>query len=401
MARHRAPGYQLITGRLRYRLLLGLWYLAAPLLASADTAETASKQRDTQEQITVLEADIVATQIRLTEQSAARDALQVSLRDTERLISQTDAQLSNLTVKRSALSQQIAALQREGTELQTQQAELEQAMAMGIQQLWLLHQGGGLRVWLGDEHPDDIARHLAYYQLVLTAQKDTVTRYEAGLKILENNASALQAAEREATQQTTAIAGLLEQLTTQQAQRGETIARLNDQLENDQQRLAVLAENKRNLDTLLAKLALAAPSAPIKRTPFSEATNSLAMPVNGKPSNRFGAKRNTDIRWQGWLIPAPQGEPVSAIFDGHIIFSDWLRGQGLIIVIDHGEGWLSLYAQNHSLLRGEGEFVRQGDIIAKVGASGGSERTGLYFEMRQKGKPIDPADWIQRSARQR
>jgi septal ring factor EnvC (AmiA/AmiB activator) len=401
MARHRAPGYQLITGRLRYRLLLGLWYLAAPLLASADTAETASKQRDTQEQITVLEADIVATQIRLTEQSAARDALQVSLRDTERLISQTDTQLSNLTVKRSALSQQIAALQREGTGLQTQQAELEQAMAMGIQQLWLLHQGGGLRVWLGDEHPDDIARHLAYYQLVLTAQKDTVTRYEAGLKILENNASALQAAEREATQQTTAIAGLLEQLTTQQAQRGETIARLNDQLENDQQRLAVLAENKRNLDTLLAKLALAAPSAPIKRTPFSEATNSLAMPVNGKPSNRFGAKRNTDIRWQGWLIPAPQGEPVSAIFDGHIIFSDWLRGQGLIIVIDHGEGWLSLYAQNHSLLRGEGEFVRQGDIIAKVGASGGSERTGLYFEMRQKGKPIDPADWIQRSARQR
>ena len=401
MARHRVPRYQLITGRLRYRLLLGLWYLAAPLLASADTAETASKQRDTQEQITVLEADIVATQIRLTEQSAARDALQVSLRDTERLISQTDTQLSNLTVKRSVLSQQIAALQREGTELQTQQAELEQAMAMGIQQLWLLHQGGGLRVWLGDEHPDDIARHLAYYQLVLTAQKDTVTRYEAGLKILENNASALQAAEREATQQTTAIAGLLEQLTTQQAQRGETIARLNDQLENDQQRLAVLAENKRNLDTLLAKLALAAPSAPMKRTPFSEATNSLAMPVNGKPSNRFGAKRNTDIRWQGWLIPAPQGEPVSAIFDGHIIFSDWLRGQGLIIVIDHGEGWLSLYAQNHSLLRGEGEFVRQGDIIAKVGASGGSERTGLYFEMRQKGKPIDPADWIQRSARQR
>ena len=401
MARHRVPRYQLITGRLRYRLLLGLWYLAAPLLASADTAETASKQRDTQEQITVLETDIVATQIRLTEQSAARDALQVSLRDTERLISQTDTQLSNLTVKRSALSQQIAALQREGTELQTQQAELEQAMAMGIQQLWLLHQGGGLRVWLGDEHPDDIARHLAYYQLVLTAQKDTVTRYEAGLKILENNASALQAAEREATQQTTAIAGLLEQLTTQQAQRGETIARLNDQLENDQQRLAVLAENKRNLDTLLAKLAFAAPSAPMKRTPFSEATNSLAMPVNGKPSNRFGAKRNTDIRWQGWLIPAPQGEPVSAIFDGHIIFSDWLRGQGLIIVIDHGEGWLSLYAQNHSLLRGEGEFVRQGDIIAKVGASGGSERTGLYFEMRQKGKPIDPADWIQRSARQR
>jgi septal ring factor EnvC (AmiA/AmiB activator) len=400
MARHRVPRYQAIIRRRWCELSIGLWCLAAPLLAPAGTTDTALKQKETQQQITVLQADIVATQIRLSEQSAARDALQASLRDNERLISKTDTQLSKLTVKRSALSQQITALQREDAALQAQQTELEQAMAMGIQQLWLLHQGGGLRVWLGDERPDDIARHLAYYQLVLTAQKDTVTRYEAGLKTLEGNASALQAAEREATQQTAAIAVLLDQLTAQQAQRGQTIARLNDQLENDQQRLAVLKEDKKNLNALLAKLPLATQSAPINQTRFSEASSTLTMPVSGKPNNRFGARRNTDIRWQGWLIPAPQGEPVSAIFDGHIIFSDWLRGQGLIIVIDHGEGWLSLYAQNHSLLRSEGDYVRQGDIIAKVGASGGSDQTGLYFEIRQKGEPVDPADWIQRSAPQ-
>ena len=398
MARHRVPRYPPTTGQLCFRLLLGLCYLSTPLLTFADTAE---KQKETREQITVLQADIAATQIRFSEQSAARDALQASLRDTERLISNTDTQLSNLTAKRSALSQQISALQNEGATLQIQQAELEQTMAMGIQQLWLLHQGGGLRVWLSEERPDDIARHLAYYQLVLTAQKDTVTRYEEGLKTIENNAIALQKEEREATQQTTATAELLDQLTSHQAQRGQTIARLNDQLKNDQQRLAVLAEDKKNLDALLTELALATQSAPLNRSPFSEASSTLAMPVNGEPSNRFGARRNTDIRWQGWLIPAPQGEPVSAIFDGHIIFSDWLRGQGLIIVIDHGEGWLSLYAQNHSLLRGEGEFVRQGDIIAKVGASGGNERTGLYFEIRQKGDPVDPGDWIQQSAPQR
>ena len=398
MARHRVPRYQAVARQLWYHLLLGLCYLTAPLLATADTA---SKQRETREQIIVLETDIVATQMRLTEQSAARDALQASLRDTERLISKTDTQLSDLMAKQSGLSRQITALQREGNELQNQQAELEQAMARGIQQLWLLHQGGGLRVWLGEERPDDIARHLAYYQLVLTAQKNTVTRYEAGLEVLEKNAIALQEAEREATQQTTTIAGLLNQLTTQQAQRKKTIAQLNDQVKNDQQRLTVLAEDKKNLDTLLAKLSLTTQGAPTNQTPFSEASSTLTMPVNGKPSNRFGARRNTDIRWQGWLIPAPQGEPVSAIFDGQIIFSDWLRGQGLIIIIDHGEGWLSLYSQNHSLLRGEGEFVRQGDIIAKVGASGGNERTGLYFEIRQKGDPVDPGDWIQQSAPQR
>ena len=400
MARHRVPRYQTTTMQRWQRLLIGLCYLATPLLVSAETADTATKQKDTREQITHLQADIVATQIRLTEQSAVRDSLQDSLRDTERLISKTDTQLTSLAAKRAALTKQMVVLQREGTELQSQQAELEKAMALGIQQLWLLHQGGGLRIWLGDERPDDIARHLAYYQLVLTAQKATVTRYEEGLTTLENNAIALQKAQKEASEQTDAIADLLEQLTSQKTQREQTIAQLNDQLKTDQQRLAVLAEDEKNLNTLLAELSLTTQSAPINQTPFSESKSALTMPVNGKPSNRFGARRNTDLRWRGWLIPAAQGEPVSAIFDGHIIFSDWLRGQGLVIVIDHGEGWLSLYAQNHSLLRGAGDRVSKGEMIAKVGASGGGERAGLYFEIRQSGEPVDPADWIQRSAPQ-
>lgn len=400
MARHRVPRYQTTTMQHWQRLLIGLCYLATPLLVSAETADTATKQKDTREQITHLQADIVATQIRLAEQSAVRDSLQDSLRDTERLISKTDTQLTSLAAKRAALAKQMVVLQREGTELQSQQAELEKAMALGIQQLWLLHQGGGLRIWLGDERPDDIARHLAYYQLVLTEQKATVTRYEEGLTTLENNALALQKAQKEASEQTDAIADLLEQLTSQKTQREQTIAQLNDQLKTDQQRLAVLAEDEKNLNTLLAELSFTTQSAPVNQTPFSESKSALTMPVNGKPSNRFGARRNTDLRWRGWLIPAAQGEPVSAIFDGHIIFSDWLRGQGLVIVIDHGEGWLSLYAQNHSLLRGAGDRVSKGEMIAKVGASGGGERAGLYFEIRQSGEPVDPADWIQRSAPQ-
>ena len=360
MARHRVPRYQPVARQLWYQLLLAVCYLTAPLPASADTA---SKQRETREQITVVEADIIATQIRLTEQSAAIDALQASLRDTERLIGKTDTQLSDLTAKQSALSQQITALQREGSELQNQQSELERAMAKGIQQLWLLHQGGGLRVWLGEERPDDIARHLAYYQLVLTAQKDTVTRHEAGLEVLENNAVALQEAKREATQQTAAIAGLLDQLTTQQAQRRETIAQLNGQVENDQQRLTVLAEDKKNLDTLLAKLSLTTQGAPTNQTSFSEASSTLTMPVNGKPSNRFGARRNTDIRWQGWLIPAPQGEPVSAIFDGQIIFRIGYaaKGSSLLSTMERG-GFRSIHTTIAC-------FAAKGSLCVKVTSS--------------------------------
>ena len=142
--------------------------------------------------------------------------------------------------------------------------------------------------------------------------------------------------------------------------------------------------------------AVAAAAPPEPRMPFADAQGTLVMPVVGTLKNRYGARRNADIRWRGWLIAADQGEPVRAVHGGDIIYADWLRGQGLLMVVDHGEGWLSLYAQNHSLLRGVGDRVSAGDIIAKAGASGGSETSGLYFEIRHRGVPVDPGEWIRR-----
>ena len=120
------------------------------------------------------------------------------------------------------------------------------------------------------------------------------------------------------------------------------------------------------------------------------------MPVAGTLTNLFGARRNEDIRWRGWLIEAEEGEPVHAIHDGEIIYADWLRGQGLLMVLDHGDGWLSLYAQNHSLLRGIGDLVGSRDIIARAGSSGGRQTSGVYFEIRHRGQPVDPGEWIRR-----
>ena len=96
------------------------------------------------------------------------------------------------------------------------------------------------------------------------------------------------------------------------------------------------------------------------------------------------------------MIPAEEGTAIRAVHAGLVIYADWLRGQGLLIVIDHQDGWLTLYAQNHSLMRAVGESVMAGDVIARAGASGGQEMTGLYFEIRQQGEPVDPAEWIRR-----
>ena len=185
-------------------------------------------------------------------------------------------------------------------------------------------------------------------------------------------------------------------LAAQRASRQRTLQAINAQVSTDEQQLAKLKADQQRLNQLFEELVSVTP-APIPATvPFAERKGALVMPVSGVPSNRFGARRNADIRWQGWLIPAEEGTAIRAVHAGLVIYADWLRGQGLLIVIDHQDGWLTLYAQNHSLMRAVGESVMAGDVIARAGASGGQEMTGLYFEIRQQGEPVDPAEWIRR-----
>ncbi len=110
---------------------------------------------------------------------------------------------------------------------------------------------------------------------------------------------------------------------------------------------------------------------------------------------RFGQKRERgDLRWQGWLIPADRGSSVRSVHYGRVIYADWLRGQGLLTIVDHGDGWMSLYGHNESLLKETGEWVAPGEVIARVGSSGGATEPALYFEIRSGGTPVNPANWI-------
>ena len=266
----------------------------------------------------------------------------------------------------------------------------------------MLQQGGGFRVWLGDQNPEDVARNLAYFEALIEAQQQTIAEYELGLEAVEQNRSRIAQAQTALQEQAAAAAATKATLTDQRATRQSTLTRISQRVQDDQQRLSMLERDQARLNALLDELeALAAASSPVvaqpeAQLPFADTQGALSMPMAGKLTNRYGARRNADIRWRGWLITADEGEPVRAVHGGDIIYADWLRGQGLLIVIDHGEGWLSLYAQNHSLLRGVGDRVSAGDIIAKAGASGGNETSGLYFEIRPRGEPVDPGEWIRR-----
>ena len=351
----------------------------------------------TSEQIEALRAEITVIQARLASQESERDALQDALREAEVQIGELDRQLGALSQERRALQQELNALDAEGEQLRQAQRQRTDTIDASIQQLWLLQQGGGFRVWLGDQNPQDVARNLAYFQTLIEAQQQMIAEYELGLEAIAENRSRTTQAETALRERAAATEATKTTLTDQRATRQATLAQISQQVQDDQQRLNVLERDQARLNALLGELeAVAAATPPEPRMPFADAQGTLAMPVSGTLKNRYGARRNADIRWRGWLIAADEGEPVRAVHGGDIIYADWLRGQGLLMVVDHGEGWLSLYAQNHSLLRGVGDRVSAGDIIAKAGASGGSETSGLYFEIRHRGEPVDPAVWIRR-----
>ena len=366
-------------------------------LTAAAWAQSPDTLDQTSEQIEALRAEISVIQARLASQESERDALQDALREAEVQIGELDRQLGALGQERRALQQELNALDEEGEHLRQAQRQRTDTIDTSIQQLWLLQQGGGFRVWFGDQNPQDVARNLAYFQTLIEAQQQMIADYGLGLEAIAENRSRISQAETALREQASATEVTKTTLTDQRATRQATLAQISQQLQDDQQRLNVLQRDQARLNALLGELeAVAAAAPPEPRMPFADAQGILVMPLVGTLKNRYGARRNADIRWRGWLIAADQGEPVRAVHGGDIIYADWLRGQGLLMVVDHGEGRLSLYAQNHSLLRGVGDRVSAGDIIAKAGASGGSETSGLYFEIRYRGEPVDPGAWIRR-----
>jgi len=371
-------------------------------LSVATWAQSPNTLDQTSEQIKALRAEISVIQARLASQESERDTLQDALREAEVKIGELDRELGALNQERRALKQELTALDAEGEQLRDAQRQRANTIDVSIQELWVLQQGGGFRVWLGDQNPEDVARNLAYFQTLIEAQQQTIAEYELGLEAVEQNRSRIAQAQTALREQATAAAATKATLTDQRATRQSTLTLISQRVQDDQQRLSALERDQARLNALLDELeALAAASSPVvtppeAQLPFADTQGALSMPMAGKLTNRYGARRNADIRWRGWLITADEGEPVRAVHGGDIIYADWLRGQGLLIVIDHGEGWLSLYAQNHSLLRGVGDRVSAGDIIAKAGASGGNETSGLYFEIRHRGEPVDPSEWIRR-----
>ena len=382
-----------------HRLCRYLCHCLIVCSTGASLAQDVSQEAATQAQIDNLRDEISAIEARIEQREAEKNALQEALRGVEERIGQLDKQNETLQRTLSETRSAIEVLQRQQFELEDKRDRHEEQLVVDIRHLWSMGRGDGLQVLFSEQSPHQMALNLTYFRYLSEHRYDLIHQYQDLIRALEDNLTAQQTAQSVLETQQVALAQQRDALAIAIAQRQATLAALGQEQVADEVRISALRADLARLAELLEALreTLADLETPAFYKPFAEARGELAAPISGRPSNRFGAARGqSDMRWGGWLIPSAEGTPVRAVHHGRVVYADWLRGQGLLLIIDHGEGWLTLYSHNRSLRREVGDWVQPGDTIATVGASGGANQPALYFEIRKDGDPVNPQGWIKR-----
>ena len=273
----------------------------------------------------------------------------------------------------------------------------QQEISRQLQTAYQMGRQSQVKVLLNQEQPHTLARAMAYHQYITEARNQRIDEYIELVTQIDEIEPQIVATTQALSDAKQSLDTQLAELNSQNRQRKNTLAKLNAAITSDDQKLKQLDKNRKELERLLTTLEEAVANLDIPTADFQDFANTkgkLSWPVDGKLGNRFGNLRNGGpLRWQGVMIRANEGTPVRAIHHGRVVYADWFRGSGLLLIIDHGDGFMSLYAHNQSLHREVGEWVTTNDIISTVGNSGGQNRAALYFEIRQQGKPTNPTTW--------
>lgn len=327
-----------------------------------------------------------------------RDSVQHQLREAE-------TRISELTRERRQLKKDTKQAETRLQRLEKEQAEL--AKEKRVQLRWLVktvrasYQSGReerLKLILNQQKPERIARLLRYQEYFQRARTDRLTDLEDELVELRRVAHEVADARADLLDRRTALARSQDQLEQAAREREATLAKLERSVDQRGDDLEQLRSDQQRLEKLLAEMERSMPEvAPAERgTPFEKLTGELPWPVPGKVLTSFNSPREGALRWEGVVLAADEGTPVRAIHPGRVVFADWMRGYGLLIIVDHGGGYLTLYGYNQSLLRDVGEWVAVGDTLALAGQSGGHNRNALYFEIRRRGEVVNPTRWCDR-----
>lgn len=332
-----------------------------------------------------------------------------ALRESERAISNINRKLSILASQQRVADQKLGKLQDQQQQLNSDIAGQQTLLGKLLYQQYLGGKQEYLKLILNNQDPNQVTRDLQYYQ--------HIARNRATLLAdLRNDLAELDAIGIEAREQRTELESLRSEQAVQKKTlekeknaRKQMLSKISMQLRKQRRQINRLQRDENRLAQLVEKITemLAQPkskalfrndSLPDNRfdgSPFDQLKGKLTLPVRGEITNRFGTPRpESTVKWKGLFLRTSSGQTVKAIAAGQVVFADWLRGFGNLLIIDHGDGYMSLYGNNETLYKEVGDLLQGGDSIATVGNSGGNENFGLYFELRHKSKPLDPLKWL-------
>jgi septal ring factor EnvC (AmiA/AmiB activator) len=376
--------------------------LTGLLLLSATAAQGSAgpdiDQAEAESRLSQVLEEIGRAKTRLESARTQQREQQERLKELDLRIQQASRELHSLQEQQADQQRDLAALQRQRAEFL---AQLDQRMDQLAEQLrWSYRSSrqSRIKLVLNQDNPALLGRMLAYYDYYARGQAERITLLREALTKLETMQQAIDLQLARLSQLAAEQGTVLDQLGTQREQRQGLLAQLAGQIGDEATRLHELERDRQDLEALIEQLTNVLADIPPdlgSRASVEKQKGRLPMPLQGPVRNAFGQNRSGGLRWQGWLIGAEAGTEARAIAYGRVAFADWLRGYGLLIIIDHGQGYMSLYGHNESLLREAGAWVEPGDTISIVGSNSGSSQ-GLYFELRKGGKAIDPAGWMAR-----
>lgn len=382
---------------------VGIAVLLACLAAASHAAPPKAELQDLRQRIESLKKELDSAE------DAKADATD-SLKQSEQAISQINNTLRELEARQQQASGDLSRLQGETRNLQQRIGAQHTALSRLLYRQYLRGRQDQLKILLNQQDPNQASRQLRYYGYLSRQRGELLHGLRQNLQQAQQLARLAQAKNDELARIRAEQDKQKGHLLVQQEARKKLVLQLSQKISKQRKEISQLQRDEKRLTRLVERLAKILPKkAPPPRPPsrstvspeasansaFQQFKGKLQLPVRGELVGRFGSPRqDTGTPWRGLFIKSPLGQEVKAVAAGRVVFADWLRGFGNLMIVDHGESFMSLYGNTEALYKRVGEEIRGGDVIALAGNSGGNSETGLYFEMRYQSKPFDPLTWF-------
>jgi len=378
-----------------------LWACVFVLTGSATAQDVSVRdEKQQQQKLDVLRSRISGLQARMRAAQGERSQLSKQLQGSEQKIGKLARRLRVLAGRLNRQQVRLQQLQKQAAQQQVALDQERKALAMQVRAAYAMGRQEQVKILLNQQDPAMISRVMAYYEYVnreriermhlIRGRLDSLLQTEQEIVAEEQKLQRLQV-QRQAEKQA---------IETAQLTRREVIDKLANELKDQGRELSQLRDDEKQLQSLLRGLHEAlsdVPAQPKKVEKFTRVRGKLNWPTRGVIKHSFGSPKIGQLRWDGVMIAANEGTEVRAIHHGRVAFADWLRGFGLLIIIDHGDGYMTLYGHNQSLFKEAGDWIDAGEPISAVGNTGGRKNSGVYFAIRRQGKAVNPAKWCKKA----